>query len=306
VSSQRACDGARGYHVSVRRELLVLGPSLLLVLFAAARDARGESEFWEEMANPGIRQYRELVAAGRERIDAGDYRLALEGLERARTLMPNEAPAHAWAAYALSRTGDAARAVEAWDRALAVGDAVYLDERLAFECAAGYAQVGRFDDAGEVYGQMLSRGVSHQVRAAVLVNLGDMISAGSCDGLNEAIELYQEAVRDYPDHAGAHWRLAAALMRAGQADEGELELGAALRLDPQWQSLGQGGASIFPTYDLHLYRALGWEHLGHATQARDEWQAYLDGGGSQGCWAETARARIQAAVSTRPAGGRPR
>lgn len=298
--------------MSVRRALLVIETSLLLALVTAG-DARGESDFWEEMANPGIREYRELVSSGRERIDAGDYRQALEGLERARALLPGEAPAHGWAAYALSRMGDAARAVEAWDRALATGDTVYQEERLAFECAATYAQAGRFDDAAEVYGEMLSRGVDDQRRGAVLVNLGDMISAGSCDAVTEAIELYQEAVRDYPDHAGAHWRLAAALARTGQTDEAELELAAALRLDPQWQSLGQSGATIFPTNDLHIYRAMGWEHLGHATQARNEWQAYLDGGGSQGCWAEAARARVRA-LSTRtaspagprPAGGRPR
>lgn len=288
----------------MRRTLLVLETSLVLAIVAVAGDVRGESDFWEEMANPGIRQYRELVAAGRERIDAGDYRLALEALERARALLPAEAPAHAWAAYALSRTGETARAAEAWDRAVAAGEGVFQEERLALECAASFAQVGRFDDAAEVYGQLLSRGVTHSARAAVLVNLGDMISASSCDGVQEAIELYQEAVRDYPDHAGAHWRLAAALERAGQADEAAIELTAALRLDPQWQSLGQSGSPIFPTCDLHLYRALGWEHLGHATQARDEWQAYLDGGGAQGCWADAARARIQA-LSARPTGARP-
>jgi pentatricopeptide repeat protein len=285
--------------VSVRRGLVFLGAGIALAIATAPGAARGESDFWEEMANPGIREYREIVAGARARVEAGEYQQAVSGLERARALLPGEAPAHSWAAYALSRLGDLDRAVPAWDQALAAGRFVLEDERLAFECAAAFAQVGRFDDAAEIYSQMLSRGVSPPNRAAVLVNLGDMVIAGSCDGLSEATELFQEAVRDYPDHAGAHWRLAGALYRAGQADEAAVEVASALRLDPQWQSLTQSGASIYPTCDLHLYRALGWEHLGHGGQARDEWQAYLDGGGARGCWADLARGRVQT-LSTRP------
>ena len=46
----------------------------------------------------------------------------------------------------------------------------------------------------EVYGQLLARVVSARYRARVLVSLGDMLVAASCDGLDEAIEL-QNGVR---------------------------------------------------------------------------------------------------------------
>lgn len=264
--------------------------SLVLAIVALTGVAQGESDFWEEMANPGILEYRALLTSGRERIEAGDYQQALESLERARVLIPGEASAHGWVAYAQSRMGQQQQAAQACDRALELDVGAILDEeRLALECAASFARSGRFQDAAEIHGQMLARGVSVLHRAAVLVTMGDMLIAGSCDGLDAAIELFQEAVRDYPIHPGAHWRLAGALHRQGAADEGDVEIAAALRLDPQWQSLTQDGASIFPAYDLHLFRALGWEHLNHTDQARSEWQSYLDGGGSEGCWADFAR-----------------
>lgn len=267
--------------------------SLVLAVVASAGVAHGESDFWEEMSNPGIIEHRALMATGRERIEAGDYQQALETLERACVLLPNEASAYAWIAYAQSQMGQQDRAAISWDRALELDASVVLDEeQLAFECTTSFARAGRFQDAAEIHGQLLARGVSVLFRARVLVTMGDMLTAGSCDGLDAAIGLFQEAVRDYPDHAGAHWRLAGALHRQGATEEGDVEIAVALRLDPQWQSLTQGGADIFPAHDLFLFRALGWEHLGHNDQARTEWQSYLDGGGSDGCWADFARAHL--------------
>ena len=278
----------------------VLTPFFVLALVTISSAARGESDFWEEMANPGILRYRELVSSGREAIDAGDYTQALESLEQARVLLPNDATAYSWIGYAQSRMGQHEEAVQACQRALQIDAPSVLDEeRLAFQCATSHAQTGRNREAAELQGQMLARGVSLLYRAAVLVSMGDMLVASSCDGLDAAIELFQEAVRDYPDHAGAHWRLAAALIRSGADEEGRVELAASVRLDPQWQSLMQGGAPVLPAYDIHLFRALGWEQLGHDDQARSEWQAYLDAGGNESCWADLARNHL-ANLARRP------
>lgn len=245
------------------------------------------------MANPGIHEYHELVAQGRELINAGAYDQAANLLSQATSQMEDEAPAHAWLAYALSKMTRHEEALGSWQRARSIDDELLEEEQLALQYAHSLAELGRYGDAAEVHGRLLARGVSTRYRASVLVTMGDLLIAGSCDAVDEAIELFLDVVRDYPDEPGGHWRLAAALYRAGRADEGDSELAVALRLDPQWGAFSQSGFVIYPAYDVHLFRALGWEHLGHDEQARREWQRYLDAGGGQGCWADMARSHME-------------
>lgn len=279
--------GRSGYDDGVRLagSIFVIG-----VISILAWPAQAESDFWEEMANPGIRAYRESLTAGLELINAGDYVGATALLTEAVASMPDEAPAHAWLAYVLSRTGRHEEAVPVWERARVLDEELFDEERLSLEYANCLAQLGRFQEAAEVHGRMLARGVSSRYRSSVLITMGDLLVAASCDGVDEAIELFQDAVRDYPDDAGGHWRLAAALHRAGRPEEGETELAVALRLDPQWGTFAQSGFVMYPAYEVHFFRALGWEHLGHESQARNEWRLYLEAGGAEGCWADLARA----------------
>lgn len=292
----RATSGARLYHVPVRHLALI---TVLAATFTAAGAAEAESDFWEEMANPGITVYRTLVTGAVGRIDAGDYGRALVDLEQARALMPDEGAAWAWTAYAQSRAGQLEQAVQSWERVRALDPQVLDNQRLAIESARSLGAVGRFGDAAEVYGQLLSRGVAPRHRAGVLVQMGDMIVAGSCDDLDEAIDLFQEVVRDYPDHTGAHWRLAAALIRSGREDEAEVELTTALRLDPQWQTFSRAGFTLHPAEDVHFFRALGWEHLGNVEQAQREWRVFIEASGDDGCWTELASERLSALTRSR-------
>ena len=54
-----------------------------------------------------------------------------------------------------------AEAARSWDRAVELDAAVLDDEELAFQCSVTLAQVGRYDSAAEILGQVLARGVSN-------------------------------------------------------------------------------------------------------------------------------------------------
>jgi tetratricopeptide (TPR) repeat protein len=279
---------------------------IIFSLLALSNSARAETSFWEEMATPGITEYRTYVTEARELIDRGEHEQALAALRRARELLPDQALADAWAGYALTLLGRYDEAVAAWERVLSLEPALLDEEVLAFECTIALARVGRYQQASEIYNQMLVLGVSAQRRSLVLVNLAEMLVAASCDGLDDAIDLYHEAVREDPDRAGAQWGLGAALSRAGRDEEARVALATAVRLDPQWTTFTREGSFFVPPYDIHFYRALGWEQLGNRDQALLEWQTYLDSGGAEGCWSEVARShqrelgRRSGAASRRP------
>jgi pentatricopeptide repeat protein len=184
-------------------------------------------------------------------------------------------------------------AIASWQRSLAIDSSPLDDENIAFRYTITLARVGRYQEAAELYERMLSSGVSQELRPIVLLNMADMIVATSCGGLDEAIELYQECVRDYPNEASGHWGLAAALFRAGRAEQATRELAAAERLDSRWRSVNGPDVFFVPAYEVHLYRALGWQQRGNPGQARLEWQAYLEGGGSGGCWGELAQRTME-------------
>lgn len=267
--------------------------------------AEAESAFWEEMATPGITDYRSLVSEGRDLIGRGELQRAVENLRLAQQRLPDQPSAHCWMGYALTRLARYEEAVLAWDRALAIDPTLLEDESLMFECSVCFARAGRYGRTSEIYRRMLSHGVSANLRPLVLVNLAEMLVAASCDDLETAIELYFEAVRDYPDRAGAHWGLGAALVRAGREDEATPELATALRLDPQWTTFTRSGNFFVPPYDRHFYQALGWEQNGDRERAANEWEVYLESGGAEGCWAEVARSHLTRLRSPRR-GRRPR
>jgi len=238
-------------------------------------------------------------------IPRGELERALESLRLAVQRLPDQAVAHCWTGYALTRLARYEEAARAWDRALSIDPELLGDEALMFECSICFARVGRYDQTSEIYRRLLARGVSPGIRPLVLVNLAEMLVAASCDDLETAIELYFQAVRDYPDRAGAHWGLAAALVRAGREEEARPELAIALRLDPQWSTFTRSGSFFVPPHDRHFYQALGWEQNGDRERAANEWEVYLESGGADGCWAEVARAHLTR-LRSRRSGRRPR
>jgi pentatricopeptide repeat protein len=282
----------------------VCSVTALMSLLAIAAPVRSESQFWEEMATPGITEYRAAVSTARGLIAAGDAQRALVELEGARQRLPDRPEAHCWTALALGRLERFEEAARAWDHALEIDPGLLGDESLSFECTICFARIGRYSDATDIYRRMIARGVSPQLNGVVLVNMAEMLVAASCDGLDAAIELYQEAVRNDPDRAGAHWGLGAALVRAGRAEEAAAELAVAQRLDPQWTSFSRPGTFFVPPYDRYFYQALGWEQVGNRERAASEWETYLRSGGAEGCWADTARAHLEAL--RRPVPGRRR
>jgi pentatricopeptide repeat protein len=265
---------------------------MVLLLCLSGGPARGESHFWQEMAMPGSTEYLSLVSAAEERIRVSDPASALADLRRAAALLPARAEAHAWLGYCLSMLEQHEDALAAWQLALAADRASLDSEPLAFRRTITLARLGRYREAAEIYSLMLSRGVGPDLRSTVLLNMADMLVAASCDGLDQAIELYEECVRDYPAEAGGHFGLGAALFRAGRTVEAQRELEAASRLDPAWRSLNGPDVFFVPSYEIHLYRALAYDRRGSEAQARAEWQAYLDGGGASGCWADLVRAAL--------------
>ena len=248
-----------------------------------------ETGFWEEMATPGITEYRVHIAAAQERIRAADHEGALVSLRRAVVMLPDQAEGHLWTAYCESMLERHEEALRSWERAVSIDRTVLDDETISFRFTITLARVGRYQQAARIYEQLLARGVSPALRPIVLLNMGDMLVAASCDGLDEAIDLYQECARDYPDMAGCHWGLAAALFRDGRRDEADQELSTAERLDSQWRSLNSEDVFFVPSYEVHLYRALGWHGRGNPGQARLELDEYLEGGGAQGCWSDLIR-----------------
>jgi len=294
------------YDVPVRRLL----PALALLVattpgLARAEAARGpETNFWAEMATPGLSEYRVLVAGAQERIRSADHEGALVSLRRATALLPDEAPAHLWSAYCLTMVERHDEALVHWERAVALDSTVLDEETLAFRFTITLARVSRYRQAADLYGQMLARGVSAGLRPIVLLNMADMVVAASCEGLDEAIELYEECARDYPDMASGHWGLAAALFRAGRQEEATREMETAARLDPQWRAVNGQDVFFVPDFEVHLYRALGWQQRDNPGQARLEWDAYLDGGGAEGCWPEASRQAREALDRPTPRRGR--
>jgi len=253
-----------------------------------------ESAFWEEMITPGITEYGEHVEAAGDHIRQGEYEAALGRLELARARLPQHAPAHAWSGFALSKLGRFEEAVVRLERAVTLDADVIDDETLGFAWSVALAKAGRFEAAYEASARILARGPSPGLRPIALINAADMLVASSCGRLDEAIDLYEEAARDYPSRADAHWGLGAALFRAGRDEESRREIATAVRLDPQWLSILGDEVFFTPPEEAHLYRALGWEVLANITQSRQEWTTYLESLGPDACWGEAARGRLQA------------
>ena len=88
-------------------------------------------------------------------------------------------------------------------------------------------QLALFDEAVPVYQKAIRLDPSF---APTHYNLGNVLQKQ--DSLDEAIEAYQKALNLQPDHVGAHTNLAAALMEQGNLEDAERSCQQALRLNP--------------------------------------------------------------------------
>lgn len=298
--------------------------SILLLLGTTTwAGAAGESDFWPEVAQPGVKRYRAALKRADsllQRIQRLRAELAglppamrgqrvkeraslLRGLRRDATVAAKEAVAAAPGkaggylvlakiAYHAERYGEFVTEVnKARQRSKTARD----DHMLAFEMGIAYSKLGDFRSAVKEYDRLerilWRKRLSSSVRGTAHGNAAESLMA--LGRLDEAIERYRSAVA-YESDPLLFWGLGVALDRDEQMSKSKDALRKALGADGSgMRHLTRSGVFFVPEGDVHYYRGVGYLAQGKAEEARKSFELFLkEVPKSQ--WAYRARAHISA------------
>ncbi|MBI2894456.1 MAG: tetratricopeptide repeat protein [Deltaproteobacteria bacterium] len=274
---------------------------LALLLMMVPRTAPAESDFWAEVRRPGIGAYRQSIAEGRVLFEQRRLRESLDAFDRAARALADDPEGHLWRGNVLNELGRWREAIDAWERARELEPSLLDDRDHTFQMAITFSRVLDFPRAVAEYERLIPRleaADGDELRAVVFANCAESLMAQGPDHLGAAVRYYRRSLEHTPDYKLAHWGLAVALDRQGSDVEARAEARRALEGDEQMMALVTGGVFFVPDYEIHWYRALGFEALGQREPALGEWRSYLAMGGATGPWAD--RLRQLDAASTQP------
>jgi tetratricopeptide (TPR) repeat protein len=225
--------------------------------------------------------------------------------------LPGRAAALVLKGRALVQVGRYAEATTALRDARARDDRA-LDEPFAlFAWARALSRSGHAAEAIEAYRTLLPRASTLTLadRAAASIEAGMLAMAQGPTGIDRAVPIFRQALRDAQDvtQTVAVLTLALALDRAGDGEEARALLAERAHGDPR---------PVLATPRARDLLGLGAETEGHAlaalaleatdpAAARASWQRYVEAAG-KGPWVDHARTHEGgAARRRRPAGGQP-
>jgi tetratricopeptide (TPR) repeat protein len=291
-----------------------------VVLLASAAEAQDHSPtVWERAASPSRavadRAHRQVEAlllgaffqrneesgAGQDRLARAMQLLEQVGAERSADVRLRFDFGHV--AYGRS---DYQRAALALESALRDAPDHPLATRAYSELGICLAKLGRAEDEIAAYDGYLAREPEKHARALTLYNRGDahmLLAQHDPARLAIAIRDYRAALDIEPDLGSAHWGLAIALDRSGDAPGAIAEAKIAIVYDPLEQQIS--GALVFfvPPYDQYWYEALS--AMARAQQLDDapssvllwetavaKWAAFVAVAASDDRWIPLAKAHL--------------
>jgi TonB family protein len=266
--------------------------AVVLLAGAPSAQAKGEPDFWGDIADPGRKRWAEALRRGRGSFDAAERvkvphlrRRALEealaAFREATRHGPSDAEGYLWegrALYGLDRWRDA---ISAFIKARRLRPELAEDFTVAFDLSIAYTKIGAYEEAVAEHDRAdRLLGAAHEPestlrirRATVLANAAEALMA--LGRLEEAVQRYQEALALEPRYVLATWGLAVAYDRDDQVGKAKEAVARSLAGDPSMQRLSDEGVFFIPTGDVHYYLALGHESRGDRAAARREWEAFV-------------------------------
>lgn len=288
---------------------------------------RSSSPFWRTVRRPELRRASRLQLEGRTLLreasssqvsHARDVLLdgAVRALRRANRLAPEEPSILFDLAEALSISDGSdpeARDREALELLgrLQVVDPTYEPAAVGFRQGVVLTRRMRFAEAIEAYERALRFAIEEQGSLTTITHSNLAETLMSLGRLDEAIRHYEISIEVSEGlNVLGIWGLAVALDRSGRAQAALQAAQRALTSDPRdpehtMQALRDPGVFFVPEHDGLYYFALGYEaraalattdsdRVRDERRAADQWRAYLALGGSDGPWASSARAHLDA------------
>lgn len=260
-------------------------------------DAEQYSKLWSGDLFPADAEYQELVGKAREmwtQRGENSFRQAIELLDKAVAMAPEQPLAHGWLAGIYARTGEWKRCAAALDKA-AARDPSFVPPltsqepayALDFERGMCHAMAGNYELAIARFKHIVSDGHDSPIARQ---RLGEAYMA--LGRLDDAIAAFETLLKTRPYDPGLHFALAVAYDRDEQAAPAKAHVELGLKHDPRLTTLSQFQRSYFPPEDEHYY--LG---LGHAGDSQVMWavfhfREYLQAA-KEGPWAHRARQHLE-------------
>jgi tetratricopeptide (TPR) repeat protein len=195
---------------------------------------------------------------------------------------------------------DYARAAAALESALREAPNHPLATRAYFDLGVCLATLGKTEAEIEAYDEYLKRQTDSQLRATALANRGEAYMAlgrrphATMSRLTLAADDFKAALLIEPGYPQAHWGLAVALDRSGDAPSAMVEAKVAVTLDPLERQISGPEVFFVPAYDQYWYEALS--AMARTVQPDDPSSSVL-------LW-ETAAAKWAAYVAVAPSDDR--
>ena len=161
-----------------------------------------------------------------ERLNRGQYKEALESIDRALELKPDGYELHNLRGLILYTAGEPANALTEYRRTLELNN-YFTDAHN--NAGAALASLGRPDEALAEF-QLVLKDPRYPAREKVHVNMADVYAAES--NWEEAVAEYRRALVIKPDYVGAHFKLGKALLELGRPGEAREAFAEVVRLQP--------------------------------------------------------------------------
>lgn len=255
------------------------------------------SDFWENAIEPGRAAYDDLVSRAAKLINRrsdGSRVAAIELLEQATALLPDQPSAWVWLGFAHEEdeAWDACR--DALERAWAIDPAWAGASRpLGLGLGSCRARDGDLDGATEVLERLVARG---DVRVETLWRLAEVdIATGRLEDAKVVLGVALDQSPADPFYAHAAWSLAVAADRDRDPEATRSAAAIALRLDPERVRAADPPGGFLPASEAPYYMALAAEMAGLPERALLHFRRYV-AAEVEGPWVERAREHIRASA----------
>ena len=161
-----------------------------------------------------------------ERLNRGQYKEALESIDRALKLKPDGYELHNLRGLILYTAGEPENALEEYERTLEL-NGYFTDAHN--NAGAALAALGRTDEALAEF-ELVLKDPRYQAREKVYVNMADVHASES--RWEEAVADYRRALIIKPDYVGAHFKMGKALLELGRPGEARAAFDEVVRLRP--------------------------------------------------------------------------
>jgi tetratricopeptide (TPR) repeat protein len=263
----------------------------------AALLGRAASNVWERAKTPELVQYCDLLASGAAKLASPAHIPAdvVELAEEADRTLPGRAAAPVLRGRALARLGKYDAALEAFGQAKEREPAALEEPVTLLVWARVLAYTGHAKEALAAYRTLMPRASSLTLgdRGVAYVGAGMLAMSLGPSGIEEATAILREARKSSQDivQRVAALALALALDRSGQQAEGHIILSERAHENaPALLAEPAAIEALGPAADVErtAMMAIAEEEI-DPVSARSAWNAFLEGPGGNGPWADHAK-----------------